>query len=232
MKELTDRQLEVLDYITAAIRERGFPPTIREIGEALDIRSTNGVNDHLKALERKGFIDRSASKSRAMMVTATPAGRPPGDIRPVPARAAASLNERAGGGRAMLSIPILGRIAAGNPIEAIEQADEHVQIDPSLVHTRGAAPIFALRVQGDSMIGDGIFDGDLIFVRRQEEARQGEIVAVMVDDAATVKRYHREGTRVRLDPSNPLMRPIYVDGTDGREIAILGKVVGVYRQLN
>lgn len=226
MKGLTDRQSQVLDYIAETIRDRGYPPTIREIGNALGIRSTNGVNDHLKALERKGFISRSGSKSRAIMVTALP------DADGIPS-AAAGLPEPAGAHAPpeTVSVPLLGRIAAGAPIEAIEEAEEHIQVDPSLIRTRSSAPIFALRVQGESMIGDGIFDGDLIFIRRQQEARQGEIVAVMVDGSATVKRYYREGDRIRLDPSNPDMDPIYVSASDGRDTAILGRVVGVYRQL-
>lgn len=225
MKGLTERQSQVLDFIADTIRDRGFPPTIREIGNALGIRSTNGVNDHLKALERKGFISRSGSKSRAIMVTALPdADGVPSPDAGLPTPAGAHAPET-------VSVPVLGRIAAGVPIEAIEAADEHIQVDPSLVRTRSSAPIFALRVQGDSMIGDGIFDGDLIFIRRQQEARAGEIVAVMVDGSATVKRYYRDGERIRLEPSNPAMEPIYVSAADARDTAVLGKVVGVYRQL-
>lgn len=243
MKGLTERQNEVLEYIAETVRDRGYPPTIREIGNALGIRSTNGVNDHLKALERKGFINRSGSKSRAIMVTALPGeAGVPADSTDEPSLAA-GLHGLVGSGvsanrvpaelaRETLSIPVLGRIAAGLPIEAIEEADEHVQVDPSLLRTRSSAPIFALRVQGESMIGDGIFDGDLIFIRRQAEARNGEIVAVMVDGSATVKRYYRDGARIRLEPSNPSMSPIWVSAADARETAVLGKVVGVYRQLD
>lgn len=228
MKGLTSRQEQVLGYIAETIRDRGYPPTIREIGTALGIRSTNGVNDHLKALERKGYIERSGAKSRAILVTALPealthfeeqagAVAQPSNVDVVPET---------------LSIPLLGRIAAGLPIEAIEEAETHIQVDPSMVRTRGNAPVFALRVQGDSMIGDGIFDGDIIFIRRQQEARAGEIVAVMVDGSATVKRYYRDGDRIRLEPSNPDMEPIFVSASDARETAVLGKVVGVYRTLD
>ena len=140
MKGLTDRQLQVLAYIAERIRERGYPPTIREIGNELGIRSTNGVNDHLKALERKGYINRSGSKSRAIMVT---------DL-PEELAATHSLSGAAGretpepyGGPEMLSVPLLGRIAAGLPIEAIEEAEEHIQVDPSMIASRGGQPVFA-----------------------------------------------------------------------------------------
>ena len=220
MKSLTARQLEVLEFIAATIRDRGFPPTIREIGNALAIKSTNGVNDHLKALERKGFIAREGAQSRAILIMNLPA-----ELEHLEMRAHEPAPET-------LSIPLLGRIAAGVPIEAIEDAEEHIQVDPSMIQTRGSAPVFALRVTGDSMIGDGIFDGDIIFIRKQPEARKGEIVAVMVDGSATVKRYYREGDKLRLAPSNPEMEDIIVDLADAREATVLGKVVGVYRKID
>ncbi len=225
MKGLTDRQRQVLEFIATRIRETGYPPTIREIGEGLGIRSTNGVNDHLKALEKKGYITRDTSKSRAIMVTALADAEVGRTV--LSARGASGSPEYV----ETLSVPLLGRIAAGLPIEAVADADEHVQLDPSLIRGRGKAPIFALRVSGDSMIGDGIFDGDIIFVRRQHEAARGEIVAVMVDGSATVKRYYHEGDRVRLEPSNPDMESIYVEAAEARDAVILGKVIGVYRQV-
>ena len=220
MKSLTARQLQVLGFIAETIRDRGFPPTIREIGNALSIKSTNGVNDHLKALERKGFITREGAQSRAIMIMSLPVELEHLEMR---------VHEP---GPETLSVPLLGRIAAGVPIEAIEQAEDHIQVDPSMIQTRGSAPIFALRVTGDSMIGDGIFDGDIIFIRKQHEARKGEIVAVMVDGSATVKRYYREGDKLRLAPSNPEMEDIIVDLADAREAVVLGKVVGVYRKID
>lgn len=231
MKGLTARQEQVLGFIAETIRERGFPPTIREIGSALSIRSTNGVNDHLKALERKGYIERSGAKSRAILVTALPdtLSGYESQVGAVAQGSAVTVSD----GPEMLSVPLLGRIAAGLPVEAIEGADEHIQVDPSLIRTRGKAPVFALRVQGESMIEDGIFDGDIIFIRRQSEARRGEIVAVMIDGGATVKRYYREADdRIRLEPANAAMEPIYVSAEDARETVVLGKVVGVYRTLD
>lgn len=221
MRGLTDRQRQVLEFIAQSITDTGYPPTIREIGQALEIRSTNGVNDHLRALERKGFIERGNAKSRAIQVT--PQGEGELGYQPT-APSGGSFDES-------LSVPVLGRIAAGTPIEAIEQSDEHVRIDPSLLGRAQGADVFALRVEGESMIGDGILDGDLIFVRRQADARRGEMVAVWVDGSATVKRYYRDGDTIRLEPSNPAMDPIFVHAADARETAVLGKVIGVYREL-
>lgn len=219
MKGLTDRQREVLAFIADRIEASGYPPTIREIGNGLQIRSTNGVNDHLKALEKKGYIERDTSKSRAIQITA---------------RAGSELGlgaTAAGPNTDGLAIPLLGDIAAGEPIEALETSDEHIVIDPSLLGRLGSADVFALRVQGESMIGDGIFDGDLIFVKQQSEARRGELVAVWMDGGATVKRYYRDGDVVRLEPSNPSMKPLFVHANDADGAKVVGKVVGVYRQL-
>jgi repressor LexA len=244
MKGLTERQVEVLVHIARSMRATGYPPTIREIGLALDIRSTNGVNDHLKALERKGFIERDDAKSRALTLTReaweivaplvgdefteTGAVREPDPSRVGMREPATDSDPR----HDVVSIPLVGRIAAGNPIEAIERVEDRIAIDASLLgRSAGQAGAFALRVRGDSMIGDGILDGDLIVVKRQQTARQGEIVAVMVDGSATVKRYFDEGARIRLQPSNPALDPIYLSAAEARDTAVLGKVVAVYRSL-
>ncbi len=248
MKGLTERQVEVLVHIARSMRQTGYPPTIREIGNALDIRSTNGVNDHLKALERKRFIERDESKSRALTLTQeawdflaaeqqdVAWGGPVRESADGPGRMAgapAAANDDAMHIPDIVSVPLLGRIAAGNPIEAIEQVEDRLAIDASLVGRTGAAKdVFALRVRGESMIEDGILDGDIIVVRRQQTARQGEMVAVMVDGAATVKRYYLEGDRVRLQPSNSTMEPIYVSASEARQTAVLGKVVAMYRSLD
>ncbi len=225
MHSLTDRQLEVLRFIARQIEECGYPPTIREIGEALDIRSTNGVNDHLKALERKGYLTRDPVKSRALIPTAAAReqlGEPSGNVipfRPGAAKAGAHLVE----------IPIVGRVAAGQPILAQERVEDTVQVDAFLLGTN--KKVYGLRVQGDSMIGDGILPGDYVFVMKQLHADDGEIVVAMIDDEATVKRVYFEGDRVRFQPSNPRMAPIYVRESDFRSTMILGVVVGVYRKL-
>ncbi len=229
MTGLTDRQLEVLRFIARQIEDAGYPPTIREIGEALDIRSTNGVNDHLKALERKGFLTRDAAKSRALIPTERArealgggAGHRATNVIPLSRGAAKA------GGR-LVEIPIVGRVAAGQPILAQERIEDTVQVDAFLLGTN--KKVYGLRVQGDSMIGDGILTGDYVFVKKQLHAEDGEIVVAMIDEEATVKRVYFEGDRVRFQPSNPRMAPIYVRASDFRSTMILGVVVGVYRKL-
>jgi repressor LexA len=229
MTGLTDRQLEVLRFIARQIEDAGYPPTIREIGEALDIRSTNGVNDHLKALERKGFLTRDPSKSRALIPTDR--AREALGEAPQP-RGATILPFTRGGAKAtgrLVEIPIVGRVAAGQPILAQERIEDTVQVDAFLLGTN--KKVYGLRVQGDSMIGDGILTGDYVFVKKQLHADDGDIVVAMIDEEATVKRVYFEGDRVRFQPSNPRMAPIYVRQSDFRSTMILGVVVGVYRKL-
>lgn len=230
MTGLTDRQLEVLRFIAREIEERGYPPTIREIGEALDIRSTNGVNDHLKALERKGFLSRDPVKSRALIPTS--AAREALGGEPA-ARGGSNVIKFPGGaqkpGSRLVEVPIIGRVAAGQPILAQERVEDTVQVDSFLLGTN--KKVYGLKVQGDSMIGDGILPGDYIFVKKQLAASDGEIVVAMIDDEATVKRVYFEGKRVRFQPSNPRMAPIYVAEDDFRSTMILGVVVGVYRKM-
>ncbi len=228
MDGLTDRQLEVLRFITGQIEECGYPPTIREIGEALDIRSTNGVNDHLKALERKGFLSRDPVKSRALIPTPRAretlgGGRSNSNVIPLASRAPQRPGAR------MMEIPIIGRVAAGQPILAQERIEDTVQVDAFFLGT--SKKVYGLRVQGDSMIGDGILPGDYIFVKKQLHAENGDIVVAMIDDEATVKRVYFEPDRVRFQPSNPRMAPIYVREQDFKSTMILGVVAGVYRKL-
>lgn len=235
MKGLTRRQTEILDFITDSIQGRGYPPTIREIGKHMGIRSTNGVNDHLKALERKGFLRRDDLKSRAIRPVNGPdesAPLHPGEVRefvrhpglPTPPAGALHFDEDD-----MLTIPILGRVAAGAPILAVEEAQDSVRIDRVLVGDK--REVFGLRICGDSMIEDGIFDGDFVFVEKTPTARSGEIVIVLIENDATCKRYYPEGDRIRLQPANSAMAPIYLHKRDFRETMILGRVVGVYRRL-
>jgi repressor LexA len=227
--ELTDRQREVLRFIATEIEEHGYPPTIREIGEALDIASTNGVNDHLKALEKKGYLERHPVKSRALVPT-TAAREALGFDRSVDnVVSLASRREGQGAGH-LVEIPILGRVAAGQPILAREQVEDTVQVDSFFLGT--SKRVYGLRVQGDSMIGDGILSGDYIFVKKQLHADDGDIVVALIDDEATVKRVYFEGDRVRFQPSNPRLAPIYVRRDDFRSTMILGVVAGVYRKLS
>jgi repressor LexA len=228
MHALTDRQLEVLRFIARQIEECGYPPTIREIGEALDIRSTNGVNDHLKALERKGYLTRDPVKSRALIPTPSAREALGGDA--APSNVVPLLRHPQKSGARLIEVPIVGRVAAGQPILAQERVEDTVQIDAFLLGTN--KKVYGLRVQGDSMIGDGILPGDYVFVKKQLNAENGEIVVAMIDDEATVKRVYFEGDRVRFQPSNPRMAPIYVRESDFRSTMILGVVVGVYRKMS
>ena len=203
-RPLTERQQAILDFIIEARRAQGFPPTLREIGAAFEIRSTKGVNDHLAALERKGKIRRQRGSSRGIEVV---------EVLPDPSE--------------VVSVPLVGRIAAGSPLLATENIEQTFSLD------RALAPhpdLFLLRVQGESMIEAHICDGDLILVRRQDTADQGEIVVALVEDEATVKRFFRDGDRIRLQPENASMRPYVIDPSE-TPLRILGKVVGVYRTL-
>ncbi len=217
---LTDRQQQVLDFIAASITERGYPPTLREIGERLGIRSTNGVNDHLKALEKKGYLAREDLKSRAL--------RPIGHISPnapLPAAVSDALHM----GDDLVEIPLIGRVAAGQPILAVENVEDTVKVDRFLVGDH--REVFALRVKGDSMIDDGIHDGDFIFVKKALNAERGDIVVALIEDEATVKRYFPEGDVIRFQPANQNMQPILVKKKDFRSVNLIGIVVGVYRKI-
>lgn len=223
LDKLTKRQTAVLDFIIECIDTDGYPPTIREIGDHLGIKSTNGVNDHLKAIERKGYLEREDAKSRALKPLFNPDGSTYGR------EAVSSTDDTKAYDEPIRSIPVIGRIAAGLPAQAIENTEEFLAIGEGLLGRSGE--VFGLRVTGESMIEDGIHDGDYIFVKRQQQARNGEIVAAMVDGEATVKRFYREGDRIRLQPANSTMEPIYVHASEGRDAGILGKVIGVFRKL-
>ncbi|HET6280437.1 MAG TPA: transcriptional repressor LexA [Polyangia bacterium] len=211
---LTDRQQEILNFITSSITERGYPPTLREIGLHFGIRSTNGVNDHLRALEKKGFLQREDLKSRALRPVVLPGAA---QARPEPHPD-------------IVEIPVIGRVAAGVPLLAVENVQDTVQIDRFFIgQTR---EVFALRVKGESMIEDGIFDGDYIFVRKQLHATKGDTVVAMINDEATVKRYYPEGDTIRFQPANAAMQPILVRKRDFKSVNLVGVVVGVYRKMH
>jgi repressor LexA len=202
---LTDRQREILDFISRSIAKRGYPPTLREIGSHFGIKSTNGVNDHLRALEKKGYLHREDLKSRA--------------LRPI----VSSTGE-------MVEVPILGKVAAGQPLLATRNYEDTVKVDRFFIGQD--REVFALRVKGESMIEDGIFDGDYVFIRKQLQANPGETVVVMIEDEATVKRYYPEGETIRFQPANAAMEPILVRKRDFKSVNILGIVIGVYRKLS
>jgi repressor LexA len=203
---LTEKQQLVFDFIRSSITERGYPPTLREIGEHFRLRSTNGVNDHLKALERKGYLQREELKSRA--------------LRPV------------GSSGEAIEVPIVGRVAAGRPILAVENVEDTVKVDKFFLGSTSGREVFALRVKGDSMIEDGIYDGDFIFVKKQLQANKGDIVVALIEEEATVKRYYPEGEVIRFQPANARMQPILVRKRDFKNVNLIGVVVGVYRKLS
>jgi repressor LexA len=209
--DLSPRQRDVLDFISMTIAQRQIPPTYREIGDALDITSTNGVADHVKALIRKGFLRKVEGSG----------DNPSGVARGL------QLTEKAGSKRrgAVVSVPLVGNIAAGQPILAEENYERTLHIDRGLVPDGGV--LFALRVRGESMIEEGIHDGDFVIVRQQEMARNGDIVVAIIDGEATVKHYFREAKRIRLQPANKDMDPIFVNAA--HTTLVQGVVVGVYR---
>jgi repressor LexA len=221
MQGLTTRQQMVLDFIRQSITDRGYPPTLREIGARMGIRSTNGVNDHLRALERKGYLTREDMKSRALRPTGLGNAALNGEdgITPQP-----PANDDD-----MVDVPILGRVAAGLPLLAEEHVIDTVRIDRGLL--KGGREVFGLKVNGDSMIEAGILNGDYIFVKKQLTAQRGEIVVALIGDEATVKYYYPEKDYVRFQPANKNMAPILVRATDFRPTMLLGVVVGVFRRI-
>ena len=252
----------VLQYIQSSITERGSPPTLREIGNFMGIRSTNGVNDHLRALERKGYLTREDMKSRALRPTVfdvksnggqgasvTGYGASLGTLSANGVSDAARgyaggnglghgaspagtrLGVGVGADDSYVEIPILGRVAAGQLTEAIQSPEDTVRIDRMLL---GGAitDVFGLRVRGESMVNAGIRDGDYVFVRKQLDARRGEIIVALVGEEATCKYYYPEQDRIRLVPANERMTDIVIGRDDWRSTQILGVVVGLYRKLN
>jgi repressor LexA len=222
MQGLTARQQMVLDFIRQSIVDRGYPPTLREIGARMGIRSTNGVNDHLRALERKGYLTREDMKSRALRPTGLAQmganGTEP-ELSPLPPANDDDLVE----------VQVVGRVAAGLPLLAEEHVIDTVRIDRGLL--KGGREVFGLKVSGDSMIDAGILSGDYIFVRKQLTAQRGDIVVALIGDEATVKYYYPEKDYVRFQPANKNMAPILVRAQDFRPTMLLGVVVGVFRKL-
>lgn len=230
-KSLTDRQRLVLEFICSSIGDRGYPPTLREIGNKLGIRSTNGVNDHLRALERKGYLTREDMKSRTLRPTAATLNELGIERTPTSSGQVLAPKFASAANDDFIEIPILGRVAAGLPALALEHAEDTVRIDRMLIGNARGAQVFGLRIRGESMIEAGIFDGDYVFVKKQLEAPRGAVVIAMVGDEATCKYYYPEATHIRLQPANASMAPILVPKNDWRETQILGVVVGIYRKM-
>lgn len=205
MEQLTERQQKILDYISNTRDERGYPPSVREIGDAVGLHSPSSVHAQLATLAQKGYLTKDPTKPRAIRVQSTER------------RSARPATE-------MVDVPLVGRIAAGGPILAEQNVEDTMALPRDLV---GSGTLFALQVRGDSMTGAGILDGDTVIIRQQPEANDGEIVAALVgDDEATVKRLSRKGGRVRLLAENPAYDPIEPD-----EVSVLGKVVAVLRRV-
>ena len=198
---LTKRQEQVLEFIRSYTRESGYPPSVRDIGEEFGL-SPATVHDHLKALERKGYLDKTPNRSRSLSVTKQDRDH----LTPT-------------------EVPVIGRVAAGSPILAEENVEDVVRLP------YGWAPSgsFLLKVQGDSMENAHILDGDYVLVRPQKTAANGEIVVALIDDEATVKRFYRKANRIELRAENPAYEPIEVHRSDLRSIGLVGKVVGVFR---
>ncbi|HHU85262.1 MAG TPA: transcriptional repressor LexA [Peptococcaceae bacterium] len=200
--DLTPKQAAILAFIKDNIRKKGYPPSVREIGQAVGLSSSSTVHGYLKKLEDKGYLRRDPAKPRAMEV----------------------LDNLSENRIECVSIPLLGLVAAGVPLLAVENREEIFSLP---VHFTGTGEFFMLAVRGDSMIEAGILEGDLVVVRRQHDADNGDIVVALLDEEATVKRFYREKGRVRLQPENQLLEPIYAT-----ELQILGKVIGLVRKIH
>lgn len=198
VKDLSARQMAILNFIQETIDRRGYPPSVREIGEAVGLKSSSTVHAHLVNLQKKGYIKRVPTKPRAIELT--------GDNTPV------------------VRIPIVGRVAAGEPILAVENIEDTFPLPANFLKTTNN--VFMLRVRGDSMINAGIYDGDFVIVRQQNTADNGDIVVALLGEEATVKRFFKEKDGVRLQPENDALEPII-----SKDVAVLGKVVGVLRKL-
>jgi repressor LexA len=199
---LTKRQREILAYLMETQQDRGYPPSVREIGAALGLTSSSTVHSHLAALEKKGYIHRAPSKPRAIEILKDGASQPP---------------------RRSVAVPVLGRIAAGQPLLAEENVEDVFPLPRDFVREDAS---FILRVRGESMVDAGIYDGDYLVFRQQPTANNGEIVAALLGDEATVKRFYRERDHVRLQPENRTMAPILT-----RDVTILGKAITLIRRL-
>ena len=198
--KISKKQSEILEYIKSQIINKGYPPSVRDICEAVDLKSTSSVHSHLETLEKNGYIRRDPTKPRAIEII---------DDNVNLAR------------REVVNVPIVGKVAAGEPILAVENIESYFPVPMEFMPNEQC---FMLKVQGDSMINAGIFDGDTIIVEQSQTARNGDMVVALVDDSATVKTFYREADHIRLQPENDAMAPIIVP-----DCQILGKVFGVFR---
>lgn len=205
MTKLSSRQQAILEFIKKEVRDKGYPPSVREIGEAVGLASSSTVHGHLERLEKKGMIRRDPTKPRAIEITD-------------------GSDELAQFAHSIARVPLIGKVTAGSPILATENIEEYFPL-PS--HYVGDFSVFMLHISGDSMIEAGIFDGDYVIVRQQSEANNGDIVVAMTEeDEATVKRFYKEKGYIRLQPENSTLEPIILPN-----VTILGKVIGLFREL-
>ncbi len=205
MEKLTDRQSYILQVLKKLIAKKGYPPTVREIGEAAHLSSPATIHFHLNKLEEKGYIKKRDNKNRTIEIL-------------VP-------NEYLEKNENIVEVPLLGKVTAGTPIEAIETPNEYFSLPASLITTKNE--VFTLKVSGESMINVGIYDGDILIVEKRNTARNGEtVVAMNAEGEATVKTFYKENDHFRLQPENDTMEPIIL-----KEVTILGKVIGLYRKL-
>ncbi|MGE5583604.1 MAG: transcriptional repressor LexA [Bacillota bacterium] len=207
MDDLTERQREILDFILSEVEKKGYPPSVREIGEAVGLSSSSSVHAQLEKLEQLGYLRRDPTKPRAIEVLYNSGG---------------SFSDRLV--KDLIQVPIVGAVTAGEPILAEQNIQDYFPIPRDFTHTED---VFMLRVKGDSMINAGIFDGDLVIVNRDSTANNGEIVVALFEDEATVKRFYKEPNYIRLQPENDRYQPIISD-----RIQILGKVVGLVRKFH
>ena len=203
MEKLTSKQQNVLDFLKQSIAANGYPPTVREIGKAMGLSSPATVQVHLDTLEEKGYIKRGDSKNRAIEL----------------------LVDNEYEEKQIIDVPLLGKVTAGSPIEAIEMPDEYFALPAYLIPPK--KEVFTLRVQGTSMINAGIHDGDIVIVQKESTARNGDIVVAMTDDnEVTLKTFYKEDGYFRLQPENDTMQPIILD-----KVYIVGKAIGLYRKI-
>ncbi len=199
-EDLTDRQVAIINYIKKEIKTKGYPPSVREIGEAVGLSSSSTVHNHLNQLESRGYIKRDPTKPRAIEVIDR-------NLRP---------------NKEMVNVPIVGRVTAGSPILAVENIEDTFPLPMDFIKSED---VFILNVKGDSMIEAGILDGDLVIVRKQNTARNGDIVVALLEDEATVKRFYKENNYIRLQPENSNYEPIIT-----KDVLILGKVIALLRK--
>ncbi len=208
---LSEKQLEIYEFLKMFIISKGYPPSVREICEAVQLRSTSSVHAHLDALERKGYIRKDPAKTRSIEIT---------EDNFYGTRRQEELQDFS---QETVSLPVIGRVAAGSPILAEENIEDYFTLNAEFLPK--GKDVFMLRVQGDSMINIGIYSGDYVMVRRENTARNGEVVVALVDDSATVKTFFKENGHFRLQPENDSMDPIIVDYCE-----ILGVVIGLFRK--